>query len=103
MNTPASANSPDITPVNTLQQLQQRLTVLAPYSIELADDSHLHAGHAGARGGGHYRLTIVAEIFRGQSTLARHRLVYDALGNLMQEAVHALTIRALAPEESPTD
>ncbi len=87
---------------DTIAQLQERLATLNPLHLELEDDSQRHAGHAGARdGGGHYRLTIVAEIFRGRSTLARHRLVYDAAGNLMQGPVHALSIRALAPEEVP--
>lgn len=86
---------------DTLAQIRQRLDSLAPLQLELTDESHLHAGHAGARdGGGHYRLTIVAEIFRGRNTLARHRLVYDAVGNLMQGPVHALAIRALTPEEA---
>ena len=86
---------------DTLEQIRQRLGSLAPLKLELVDESHLHAGHAGAQGGGgHYRLTIVAEIFRGRNTLARHRLVYDAVGNLMQGPVHALAIRALTPEEA---
>lgn len=84
-----------------LTELHARLACLAAERIELTDESHLHAGHAGAQGGGgHYRLTIVAEIFRGKNTLARHRLVYDAVGNLMQGPVHALAIRALTPEEA---
>ena len=86
---------------SVIDQIRSRLASLAPSVLELEDDSALHAGHAGARsGGGHYRLTIVAEIFRGRSTLARHRLVYDAAGNLMQGPVHALAIRALTPEEA---
>lgn len=86
---------------DTLTQLRERLACLNPLQLEVSDESHLHAGHAGAQGGGgHYRLTIVAEIFRGKNTLARHRLVYDAAGNLMQGSVHALAIRALTPEEA---
>ncbi len=86
---------------DTLEQIRQQLGSLTPLKLELVDESHLHAGHAGAQGGGgHYRLTIVAEIFRGRNTLARHRLVYDAVGNLMQGPVHALAIRALTPEEA---
>ena len=86
---------------DTLEQIRQQLGSLTPLKLELVDESHLHAGHAGAQGGGgHYRLTIVAEIFRGKNTLARHRLVYDAAGNLMQGPVHALAIRALTPEEA---
>ena len=81
--------------------LRERLTCLVPLHIELIDDSAQHAGHAGARsGGGHYRLLIVAECFRGKSTLARHRLVYDALGELMRSRIHALSIRSLTPDEA---
>jgi len=81
--------------------LRQRLASLDPLRLELIDDSAKHAGHAGARsGGGHYRLLIVSESFCGKSTLARHRLVYDALGELMRSRIHALSIQSLAPEEA---
>jgi BolA protein len=85
----------------TVAAIRERLrAALDPVSLELADESALHAGHEGARaGGGHYRLTIVSPRFRGQSTLARHRLVYGALGELMKRDIHALAIRALTPEE----
>lgn len=79
--------------------LRERLTSLSPLAIEIIDDSALHAGHAGAGQGGHYRLRIVAEAFSGKSTVARHRLVYAALGELMRSRIHALSIKALAPEE----
>ena len=81
--------------------LRQRLASLDPLRLELIDDSAKHAGHAGARsGGGHYRLLIVSESFCGKSTLARHRLVYDALGELMRSRIHALSIQSLAPDEA---
>lgn len=81
--------------------LRERLAVLQPRRVELIDDSAKHAGHAGARsGGGHYRLLIVSESFCGKSTLARHRLVYDALGELMRSKIHALSIQSLAPDEA---
>ncbi len=85
----------------TVAAIRERLrAALDPVALELADESALHAGHEGARaGGGHYRLTIVSPRFRGQSTLARHRLVYGALGELMKRDIHALAIRALTPEE----
>lgn len=84
----------------TVDLLRQRLAVLAPLSLEIEDDSHLHAGHAGARdGGGHYNLTIVAAAFAGQNTVKRHRIIYDAAGDLMHGHIHALSIRALAPDE----
>ena len=72
---------------------------LAPSSLEIIDDSARHAGHAGARGGGHYRVVLVAEAFRGHSQLERHRLVYAAVAPLMHGAVHALNIQARTPEE----
>ena len=66
--------------------------------IEIVDESHLHIGHAGAAsGGGHFHVTIVAQIFEGLSTLARHRLIYEALGDAMQAEIHALSIKALDP------
>lgn len=81
--------------------LHERLATLAPQSLELIDESALHAGHAGARSGGrHYRLRIVSSRFVGQSTLARHRLIYAALGELMHGRVHALAIDARTPEEA---
>ncbi len=80
--------------------LRERLSPLQPTCIELIDDSALHAGHAGAKnGGGHYRLSIISNAFAGKSTLARHRLVYDALGDLMQQRIHALSIKSSTPEE----
>jgi len=73
---------------------------LAPHSLEIVDDSARHAGHAGARGGGHYRVTLVADAFRGRSQLERHRLVYAAVAPLLSGAVHALNIIARAPDEN---
>ncbi len=72
----------------------------APKHLLVKDQSHLHAGHAGARDGrGHFEVIIVAEAFAGQRPLARHRLVYDALGTMMETDIHALSIRASAPSE----
>jgi BolA protein len=86
--------------VNTIEQMQQRLAVLQPESIEIVDDSALHAGHAGAKGGGgHYQLLIVSQQFAGKPTVARHRMVYDALQDMMREQIHALSIKAFAPDE----
>ncbi|MGE0483308.1 MAG: BolA family protein [Gammaproteobacteria bacterium] len=73
---------------------------LSPRELDIVDDSHRHAGHAGAREGkGHFSVRIVAEAFRGLAPLARHRTVYAALGSLMQSDIHALAIDARAPEE----
>ncbi len=77
-----------------------RLTArLAPRELSIRDDSARHAGHAGAREGGHYHVRIVSEQFRGHSRLARHRLVYESLGELVGKGIHALSIEALTPEE----
>jgi BolA protein len=73
---------------------------LAPTSIDVADESHLHAGHAGAAsGGGHYRVKIVSERFEGLRLVMRHRLVYDAVQGMMHTDIHALAITAHAPSE----
>lgn len=84
----------------TMPTIESRLrAALAPTSIELQDDSHLHAGHAGAREGGHYTVRLTSSCFTGLPRLARHRLVYDALGPLAALRVHALVIVAKAPGE----
>lgn len=81
--------------------IRQRLAALAPTRLELIDDSARHAGHAGARsGGGHYHLLIVAEAFAGQPRLRRHRLVHEALGELLHGRIHALSVQALSPQEA---
>lgn len=82
------------------QRIQEKLAALAPESLEILDESGDHAGHEGARGGGgHYRLVIVSPRFAGQPAQARHRMVYDALGALMTQDIHALAIKAYAPGE----
>jgi len=83
--------------------IRHRLTAaLAPISLDLVDESARHAGHAGARpeGESHFRLTIVAAAFAGQSRIERHRLVFEALGRLMESDIHALAITALTPAEA---
>jgi BolA family transcriptional regulator, general stress-responsive regulator len=76
------------------------LDALEPELLEIEDESHLHAGHAGARDGrGHFRVMVVANVFSGQPPLRRHRLVYQALGKLMETDIHALVIQAFAPGE----
>ncbi|HMB37494.1 MAG TPA: BolA family protein [Wenzhouxiangellaceae bacterium] len=67
--------------------------VLAPERLEVIDESHLHVGHAGARDGrGHFRIRIGCSRFLGKSRLARHRMIYDALGDMMETDIHALAI-----------
>jgi BolA protein len=75
------------------------LAGLQPQLLEIEDESAAHAGHAGAREGGHYRLTIVSDQFTGKSGVVRHRLVYQALGSLMREGIHALALTTRAPAE----
>jgi BolA protein len=89
-------------PVDRVAALRAALErALQPADIEIVDESALHAGHPGARGGGgHYRLRVVADCFAGRSRVERHRLVYDALRDFMQRDVHALAMTLLAPDET---
>lgn len=84
-------------------RLETRLrTSLQPTELQVVDDSHLHAGHAGAAGGhGHFTVVLVSERFAGLPVVRRHRLVYEAVGDMMQTDIHALSISALAPGEHP--
>jgi len=84
-----------------VERIRQALEMaLAPLELEVADDSHLHAGHPGAAsGGGHYRVRIVSEQFKGLRLVMRHRLVYDAVQGMMHTDIHALAITAIAPAE----
>jgi BolA protein len=87
--------------MSTVDALRERMAPLQPSQLEIIDESHRHAGHAGARdGGGHYRMTIVSPRFAGLRTMERHRLVYDAAGDLMKRQIHALSIIARAPDET---
>ncbi len=83
------------------QKIEQLLIAsLEPESMDLLDESYKHAGHAGARGGaGHYDLTIIASKFIGQNTMQRHRMVYAAVAEMMPHEIHALSIKAFAPDE----
>jgi BolA family transcriptional regulator, general stress-responsive regulator len=87
-------------PEATVNEMRARLAVLEPSELAIEDESALHAGHAGAAsGGGHYRMTLVSAAFAGQPRVKRHRLVYDALADLMQREIHALAMTLLAPDE----
>ena len=80
--------------------MRSLLAALQPARLEIVDDSQQHVGHAGARdGGGHFCLTIMSAQFSGKSTLARHRMIYSALGEMMKHEIHALNITACTPEE----
>ena len=88
--------------MSTAAKIRERLAALAPTRLDLVDESAQHAGHAGAQPGGetHWRLVIVSPQFAGRPTVARHRMVYQALGELMQNPIHALAITARSPEET---
>ena len=88
--------------MNVAQRIRERLAALEPVALDLVDESAQHAGHSGSRPGGgtHWRLAIVSQRFTGQPTVARHRMVYQALGELMQDPIHALAITARSPEET---
>jgi BolA protein len=87
--------------VKLAETIRQRLAALEPVSLDLVDESSQHAGHSGWREGGgtHWRLAIVSLRFVGQSAVARHRMVYQAIGELMHNPIHALAITAQTPEE----
>ena len=82
--------------------LRERLTeTLRPESLEIVDESARHAGHAGAAsGGGHFIVNIVSAAFEGKNLVQRHRMVYDAVGNMMHTEIHALSIQAKTPQEA---
>jgi len=85
--------------MSMMDTLKARLAVLAPQHLDIHDDSAAHAGHAGAGTGGHYDLLIVSAAFTGKNRVQRQRLVYQAVGDLMQNGIHALAMRTLSPEE----
>ncbi len=90
--------------MNRPERIQSLLTAgLEPIECVVEDESHLHAGHAGAAsGGGHYRLRLVSPRFAGLNKVARHRLVYDCLRDMMLKEIHALAMTLLTPDEART-
>jgi len=86
-----------------VERLTERLQALEPDQLEVIDDSHRHAGHAGAVDGrGHFTVVVMSKRFTGLNTLRRHRLVYEVVGDMMISDIHALSIQALAPGETPS-
>ena len=81
-------------------EIRTRLAVLEPGLLEIQDDSAMHAGHAGNTGGGHFKLAVVSSQFSGKSQIIRHRLIYQAVADLIPNKIHALSIRALTPDET---
>ncbi len=84
-----------------LAEIRSRLqTALSPESLQVEDEGHLHIGHEGAKDGrGHFRVLVVSNQFQGKNPIARHRLIYQAMGQLMQTDIHALAIDAYTPDE----
>ena len=87
--------------MDRVAEIKKRLTeALHPQSLEVIDESHLHTGHEGAKsGGGHFAVTIVSDAFKDQNTIKRHRMVYEAVGDMFPGEIHALSINSLAPDE----
>ncbi len=85
--------------MNLIEIINTRLASLEPISLEIRDDSALHAGHAGNTGGGHFSLTIVSSQFSQKSPIMRHRLVYQALADLIPQHIHAINILAISPTD----
>ena len=85
---------------NLIDIIKNRLAALNPTSLQLKDDSALHAGHAGNTGGGHFTLTIVSSQFSQKSQIMRHRLIYQALTDLMPHQIHAISILAISPDDT---
>lgn len=87
--------------MNRVERIRSALqAAFTPQLVEVRDDSHRHAGHAGASDGrGHFKVIVVSDAFAGKAPLARHRAVYAALGEMMETDIHALSIKALTPQE----
>jgi BolA protein len=87
--------------IDRRERIQEILEgAFSPVEILVKDQSHLHAGHAGARDGrGHFEVRIVADAFAGKSRIQRHRMVFEALGDMMQTDIHALSVHAIVPDD----
>ena len=86
--------------MNLAETIKARLATLNPISLEIQDDSAQHAGHAGNTGGGHFTVKIVSSQFSQKSQIMRHRLIYQALTDLMPQQIHALSILAISPDDA---
>ncbi len=87
--------------MDRVEAIRQRITEsLSPSTLEITDDSHLHKGHAGAASGaGHFTVNVIADVFKDKSLIERHRMIYQAVNDLMRTEIHALSIQAKTPEE----
>jgi BolA family transcriptional regulator, general stress-responsive regulator len=102
MNTDSMRTFPAETDLTTtVDVIRERLEILSPRTLEVYDDSHEHAGHAGAkeRGGGHFQVILVSDRFEGKNQIARHRMIYQAVSDLMRDKIHALAIHAYTSSE----
>ncbi len=90
-----------MSPSERMVRMRERLTAkLLPLQLDISDDSHLHVGHAGARGGaGHFTVHVVAQAFADKTLIERHRMIYDLLQDMMHSEIHALSIQARSPDE----
>ena len=82
-----------------IKMIKHDLSDLEPLEINIEDEGHLHVGHAGAKSGGHFKLYIVSDSFKGKNMVQRHKLIYQTLGQLMETEIHALSIKALSNDE----
>jgi len=98
----SATSTPPALAADVYAEMLRRLDTLAPDTVQLEDESAAHAGHAGAAPGGntHWKLSIVSPLFEGRNTVARHRMVYAALADLMNNPIHALQISALTPAQA---
>lgn len=85
--------------INLIDTIRERLADLNPISLEIEDDSAAHAGHKGNSGGGHFNLKIASSHFSQKSQIMRHRLIYQALGDLIPRQIHAISIVAISPTD----
>jgi len=86
--------------MNLIETIKTRLATLSPSSLEIQDDSVLHASHKGNGGGGHFSIKIVSSQFSQKSQIMRHRLIYQALTDLMPQQIHAISILAISPDDT---
>ena len=87
--------------MDRIEAIKERITnQLHPIQLDIVDESHLHAGHSGHGGAGHFAVTITSEAFNGKSLIERHRMVYLAVDDLMKTEIHALSIKAISTDET---
>jgi BolA family transcriptional regulator, general stress-responsive regulator len=85
--------------MSLIETIQNRLALLEPISLEIKDDSATHAGHKGNGGGGHFNIKVISSHFSQKSQIIRHRLIYQALNDLIPQQIHAISIVAISPDD----